>query len=1386
MNGFNDKKIKLNIKHAIVTSILVLVMFIGVSVICRITPFGDKTFLMFDLKRQYVDYDSYLKTVLSGDNNIFYSFSTTLGSGTTGFFTYYLMSPFLILLSLCPQNLLPLGISIVICIKLMLASFIMDLFLQRIVIEERINSLTEEKSIGLMICSVSWAFSGFLFAHSMNMMWTDVVILLPLLIWALENLLENDRKCPYIVCLTAMLIINYYISFQVLLFTALWTLMRIFVRADKHPVKQVIRVLIPTLIAPCIGAFLLIPTALELANSPKDITQLGLELTGSNLLIRDVFSKLPTLAYDYIEARYGYPQIFCGVLLIMLTMFYFIDRKRTVRERVGMLILFVIMLVSFCRDIINLIWHAGMEPSGHPYRQAFLWVFMMILCSAHALNDMDSDLKLIRLFAVIGLMALLFFEVIRKRYDHVSKYTLYANVALLIIYGILFLVYFLLKNRSSKIPVVLVAVMLFINIADLSINAVYTHTFQFMNGQKLSDYSDTISRTDEAVRYTKTLDSSFYRMENLNPRQQNDAMQYGYNGITHYSSAGMTYVRYFLQKLGYNDDGLYTHYGHDNTAAADSLLGVKYVMSDGMYRVHEGYKQIFDGDEKVYENPWALGVATETDGFDLNGISVDYRSISSDSMEHVPNVGPFELQEDIYSRLLGEKVSIFADASVSQSDIFEEDGKYCVEFVVTPAGDGELYMYLEGLIGRFESLSLYIDGEFLTTYGNAACLKVLNLGYRKSKDKITVRVCAENEDDNFGKARFVTEDIRAIADCYEKLQFRKSKITKISSSHLKINTGDHEGVFLSIPCEKGWKIKVDGKKTEPVAVYDSLTYIPIYENATAHTIDMIFIPEGAFAGALLSLIGIVIFAGLIFYEEKWSREKIIRTVKAVMVVIIIMTLGFITVDDIRQRTADRSSLMYADLGNIRINIFHSGREYYLFLPGYADEKDLKYSKEALKHDINVMKSDNIHTIFISTRSGSLDNIYADKEYKEAGRIKVMDPLGNVSVDTGLKYIKGRGNYSWMNWEKRPFSIKLKDGASISELSSESTYALIANASDETLIRNEIARQMEIRAGVPYAKCGIYTDLYINGDYMGNYYLCDTIDIAPDKIDIRNMESVNDMLRAGNDPLPDDVYETLELKGWNLPETGEDITGGYLIQREFPDRYHLEYGTIGSGFSTANSEHFIVESPEHCSVSEINYISGFVAEAEKAIMDPQGINPDTGIGYEDYIDIGSFADRYLVEETLKNYDGGVSSAYYYKDCDQKDGHLYAGPGWDFDMSLGNYLDWMQEHIGDAGGFTKMALTEGSSVWFKELLKKEEFMKTVRNDYREKIRPYLLELEGGKIEEYREYLGASAAMDRIRWHDMYQENSSGKEDADIYNELTGFISLRREYLDGEWLD
>ena len=514
------------------------------------------------------------------------------------------------------------------------------------------------------------------------------------------------------------------------------------------------------------------------------------------------------------------------------------------------------------------------------------------------------------------------------------------------------------------------------------------------------------------------------------------------------------------------------------------------------------------------------------------------------------------------------------------------------------------------------------------------------------------------------------------------------------------------------------------------------------------------------------------------------KNKSLRFIKISITVLITAALCMILSSDIKRRNITDADFMYAVANGERIKIFDSKDGYYLFLPGYADEENIRLSAEAKKHDIKIERSANIATIFINTSSGSLENIYKDKEYKEPGTIKVIDESGHTVLTSGLTYLKGRGNYSWANWDKKPFSFKLKKDISILGLGAGSTYSLLANASDPTLIRNEVARNIEKAVGIPYAAAGVFADLYINGEYMGNYYLCANIDIGSERINIHNIEEKKSMLFAGSRIEAMDVYETPKMKGWNVPEHIADITGGYLLQREFIDRYLLEYGKMKSGFVTQNDEHFIVESPKYCSVSEINYISGFVNEAEKALLNDNGINPDTGKSYTEYINIRSFADRYLVEETIKNYDGGVSSAYYFKNSDLSDGLLYSGPGWDFDMSLGNYLDWMEYSKEGPEGMTNLSVSGYASVWYPALLKKKEYTDIVKNDYNEYVQAYLTMLEADIIDEYENLLCASAKMDSIRWKDMYDKFGYTTGDHAAYGSLKDFIAKRRAFLDMEW--
>ena len=496
-----------------------------------------------------------------------------------------------------------------------------------------------------------------------------------------------------------------------------------------------------------------------------------------------------------------------------------------------------------------------------------------------------------------------------------------------------------------------------------------------------------------------------------------------------------------------------------------------------------------------------------------------------------------------------------------------------------------------------------------------------------------------------------------------------------------------------------------------------------------------------------------------------------------VIALCIAALAVISHIDGKEKNITDTYFMYATADGHKINVFEQEGSYYLFLPGYVSEQDIKLSAEAKKHDIKIMKSENVATVYITTNSGSLDKILADKEYKESGKITVVDESGNENVASGLDYIKGRGNYSWNTWDKKPFKIKMTKAASILGMGSGKDYALIANASDATLVRNDIARRLEMAVGIPYATTGRFTDLYINGDYMGNYYLCASIEVGEERINITDIDRLQSEVFSRLNAESFSVYETQTMKGWNLPECAKDVSGGYLVEREFVDRYNLEYSDFNNGFVTSNDEHFIVVAPKYCTVNEISYLSDFFEKAEEEIL---GTEP-----YGQYIDLPSFAKRYLVEELIKNYDGGVSSAYYFKDKDSIDSKLYAGPGWDFDMSLGNYLSWMEYADEDSTGITELYLSEHNSIYYKNMLTHDEFNELVHEYYKESAQGFMKEMTESGIKQYRELLEKSAAMDSVRWADMYKEWGYSAGDAKEYQKLEGFINQRTAFLNGVWL-
>lgn len=546
-------------------------------------------------------------------------------------------------------------------------------------------------------------------------------------------------------------------------------------------------------------------------------------------------------------------------------------------------------------------------------------------------------------------------------------------------------------------------------------------------------------------------------------------------------------------------------------------------------------------------------------------------------------------------------------------------------------------------------------------------------------------------------------------------------------------------------------------------------------------------------------------------------QKIGRIV--ILVLCLVGIGGFIYLDNIEELNNREMELSFY-VGDEVIRAWEGEDAYYLFLPSYADMNDVCLTSYASSFDVLstgerigkkdslsaisvnerytcksivtndefvfcVMNSENLPTMFMETDSGTVEHIWADKTVEENGKMRLFSSDGEFLYGGGLNGVKARGNYSFAHYDKKPFSLTFKEEVSLLGLGTGQKYVLLSNASDPTLVRNDIARRLEEALEAEYNNVGRFVDLYANGDYMGIYYLCESIDIGYDRIDVSNLEAQMDLIYGKSNYESFEDYETDSSHAKKLDEGLVDITGGYLLEREFEDRYRLEYAENPSGFITDGKEHFIVKSPMYCSAEQIEYLRNYMNQAEEAILSPEGICKATNKYYDEYIDVNSFVKKYLVEEITKNYDAGISSTFFYKDSDSVDSRIKAAPIWDCDMSLGSYLEWMAYFCEDPEGITKLSLHPSSSPWYEALYQKEEYYQKVQEYYADKAVPFLDDLVESGLEAYEQKLSASATMNEIRWKNDFENNPYYDDRETEFAELKDYICKRKAFLDKIWI-
>ena len=443
------------------------------------------------------------------------------------------------------------------------------------------------------------------------------------------------------------------------------------------------------------------------------------------------------------------------------------------------------------------------------------------------------------------------------------------------------------------------------------------------------------------------------------------------------------------------------------------------------------------------------------------------------------------------------------------------------------------------------------------------------------------------------------------------------------------------------------------------------------------------------------------------------------------------------------------------------------------------EMELNLSQENHDKDrgqVVFLKSDGLPSLFIDTVSGNMDMIHSDKEVKEEASVCLIDASGRSAYSATLEYIRSRGNSTFLA-EKKPYQIKLKNDASLLDMPSAKKWLLLANAYDDTLIKNELVfRFTEKYTTVPSIQ-GKYVDLYLNGEYVGNYYLCEKIEIGENRLNISDLETGTEQVNSRK------AYETAEpyvsgdgrIKATSGLENPVDITGGYLLE-------HIDwndYEQTENAFMTDGGHCYAIKSPNPATVEQAQYIHDLFNEMELAIAQEDGIHPETGKHFSEYLDIDSWTSKYLVEELFHDPEAIARSMFFYKDSDKVDPHIFSGPMWDYDGALGG------------GGIATMALFSvydpyqvgNLGVYAQQLMQHQDVRQQVYDKFEQYALPYVEYLASADIYNLSQEVQPSAEMNRIRWPIMsgYYSDAAAERDR-----LLHFLQQKTDFLRECWLE
>lgn len=873
--GISCREILQRNKLILAAFCLPVILMLLAFLVMGIYPAGENQIAVIDMYHQYVPFLGELQSKLQSGGSLFYTWNGAGGSNFWNLLAYYGASPLNLILVLFPKKFLMEGVTLILLLKIGLAGSSMAVYLRAIVWEKDKRSA----DISLAGFATLYALCSYVMAYYWCIMWMDAVALLPLCILGLHKILDGRSGVFYTVCLALVVFINYYMAIMVCIFILFYYPVLYFIKVQGesagHFFKTTGRAVGYSLLGVLMSAVMLLPTWMSMQSTYYISADMPEKTELYNDLLDILNQMLPNAELTYRE---GLPNLYCGMFVVILLVFYWISRTIPLREKLLNGAFLVFLIFSLNINKLDFIWHGFHFPNQLPYRYTFMICFLLIAMAYQVFQRVD-EIRVNHLWILLAAGGGYYLLAQKILTEHIKDLDLfvYSGLAWLALYVAILLLY-----KKGRLPKNLLLILTVILLTCEMASNTCTSIDQVGTTQR-SNYYANEADIAKLVKKTEGTDDRFGRTEMNDNYILNCPAMYHYKGISQFSSSLNANATALMEHIGVEGAPDKNRFNYNQTdPVTNAMLNIRYLIGKNLPIDDSDFKQIAkSGNSRLYESIYPL--------------SIGYMTADTIRTWNYEQENPFMVLDDYVRAVTQNKyTSVFTeiepvDVSAANielsstgdgmwdSTLKNETKKSKTILTYQAQQTGKQYLFIEADDADAITVSQEKKDDKIEIRND--CGSIVNLGEMDSGTEFTVTIEYKEGKGGSVVSHVCTMDEAVWQDAYKMLSASMLDVTDYGDSCLKGTIDVQEdGVFVtSVPYEAGWKLKVDGHTREINELIGG-AWISTSLSAGEHQIELSFRPPGLIAGLLITLASI----GLLIAAEWWRRRRMLRKLQSVL------------------------------------------------------------------------------------------------------------------------------------------------------------------------------------------------------------------------------------------------------------------------------------------------------------------------------------------------------------------------------------------------------------------------------------------------------------------------------------------------------------------------